>query len=96
MSNLRRYWFKFERLPVPAAVNLGCGVTAHSRDDALALVKERVFGTEKLPPLVEVVDDVDVSSLERKHVLPNLGNLRERGIWFPQGYDRPLEGPNSF
>jgi hypothetical protein len=96
MSGLRQFWFKFERLPVPAAINLGCGVTARSREDALALLRERVFGSDDLPPLVEVVDDVKTAALEPKHVLPNLGNPLERGVWFPQGYEQPLSGPNRF
>lgn len=93
MSSLRHLWFMFERLPVPTAVNLGCGATAHNRADALALIAERVFGTDAVPPIVEVIDNVDVSSLEPNHVLPNLGNPANRGIWFPQGYDEPLKTP---
>jgi hypothetical protein len=89
MTNLRKFWFKFERLPAPTAINLGCGVTAHSREDALALLKERVFGNNPVPPIVEVVEDVTEAALERKHVLPNLGNVEERGVWFPQGYYEP-------
>jgi hypothetical protein len=37
------------------------------------------------------MEDVDLSSLEQKHVLPNLGDVTARGIWFPQGYDKTVE-----
>jgi hypothetical protein len=89
MGNLRQFWFRFEPLPTPTAINLGCGVSAYSRDDALALLRDRVFGGSGGPPLVEVIDDVTRGELDPKHVLPNLGRLDLRGVWFPQGYDEP-------
>jgi hypothetical protein len=91
MADLRRFWFKFERLPTPTAINLGCGVTAYDRDDALNLLQERVFRTNPLPAVVEIIDDVATARLDPKHVLPNLGNPAERGVWFPQGYDAPRD-----
>ncbi len=92
MSDLRRFWFKFERLPAPTPINLGCGVTAYSRDDALALLRDRVFGARGLPPITQVIEDVSTTRLDPKHVLPNLGNPAQRGVWFPQGYDEPRKG----
>ena len=91
MTDLRRFWFRFERFPVPTALNLGCGVTAHNREDAIALLEERVFCDQPMRPIVEVLDDVSLSQLDHKHVRPNLGNHLERGIWFPQGYDKPAD-----
>jgi len=90
MGNLRRFWFRFEQIPTPTPVNLGCGVTAFSREDALALLRERVFGENGTPPLVEIIDDITRTALESKHVAPNIGKLEERGVWFPQGYDEAL------
>jgi hypothetical protein len=89
VSALRQFWFRFEPFPTPTAINLGCGVTAFSREDALALLRERVFGANGSPPLVEVIDDIARTALDPKHVLPNLGKLEQRGVWFPQGYDEP-------
>ncbi|MGY3234875.1 hypothetical protein ACVMAJ_001765 [Bradyrhizobium sp. USDA 4448] len=89
MKELRRFWFKFERLPMPTALNLGCGVTAHDYDDAIKLLREFVFGPNGPPTIVQLVEDVELSALERNHVQPNLGNTEVRGIWFPQGYDVP-------
>ena len=91
MSNLRQFWFRFEPLPKPTAINLGCGVTAFSLEDALALLRERVFGADEIPPLVQIIDDVSREALDQKHVVPNLGKLDQRGIWFPQGYDDPRQ-----
>jgi hypothetical protein len=90
--NLHRYWFKFELTmadPHPPGVLLGCGVTAFSQSDALDLMKERVFTKFPFPPVKSVQEDVDVSTLDRGHVLPNMGNVLKRGIWFPIGYDWP-------
>jgi hypothetical protein len=89
VGDLRQFWFTFEPMPTPAAINLGCGVTAFSREDALALLRERVFGANGVPPVVEVIDDITRTALDQKHVVPNLGKVEERGVWFPQGYDDP-------
>jgi hypothetical protein len=89
---MHRYWFKFELTmadPHPSGVLLGCGVTAYSKDDAIELMKERVFTKFPLPAIKSVQEDVDVSTLDRGHVLPNMGNVLQRGIWFPIGYDWP-------
>jgi hypothetical protein len=82
---LRRYWFTFERFENPTALNLGCGVTAASYDDALALVRDSVFHG-RTPPINDCIEDVDVSRLDANHVLPNVGNVLVHGIWFPLGY----------
>lgn len=86
MSNLRKFWFRFEALPRPTAINLGCGVTADSRDDALQLLREHVFGPNGPPPIVEYIEDVELDQIEQKHARPNIGDPQRRGIWFPQGY----------
>jgi hypothetical protein len=61
---LRRYWFRFDRLPRPTAINLGCEVTAYNYDDAIGQLRERMFGPNDPPPIVESIEDVDLSSLE--------------------------------
>jgi hypothetical protein len=87
MKTLKRYWFSFENLGKPSALNLGCGVTAYGYDDAINLLRERVFAGKELPRIVGCNEDLDVSTLDQKHVLPNIGLVTVRGIWFPQGYD---------
>lgn len=83
---LKRYWFEFEKWPKPTPINFGCGVTAYDYDDAVLLLKERIFGENGPPPIERFTEDVDISTLERNHVQPNLCNVDTRGIWFPQGY----------
>lgn len=75
--------------PHPAGTLLGCGVTAYSREDAIALMKDKVFAEIPFPPIRSEQEDVDVSTLDPGHVLPNMGNVLKRGIWFPLGYDWP-------
>lgn len=83
---LRRYWFEFSPRPdLPIGTRIGCGVTGYDKQDALALLRERVFrGVE--PPVERVVEDVDVSTLDRGHVIPNMSPPSLRGVWFPLGY----------
>ena len=84
---LKRYWFTLERLDDPHPLNLGWGVTAYNYTDATALLHERVFTGRDLPAIVGCIEDVDVSTLDQKHVVPNIGSVSIRGIWFPQGYN---------
>jgi hypothetical protein len=86
MSRLHKFWFRFETLPKSTAINLGCGVTAYSRDDALILLRKYVFGPNGPPPIIEFIEDVDLDQIEQKHARPSIGDTSRRGIWFPQGY----------
>lgn len=52
-------------------LNLGCGVTAYGAQDALRLLQERVI--VDLKNIVQRVEDIDIRTLEEKHVLPNVG-----------------------
>ncbi|MGK3959279.1 hypothetical protein WMF38_40320 [Sorangium sp. So ce118] len=86
---LHRFWFEFtidHPEDLPPGVRMGCGVTAHTVEEATALIRERVFGGAVLPRIHEVVPDIDVSKLDPGHVRPNMGNPVVRGIWFPLGY----------
>lgn len=83
---MHRYWLTWDRSsPVepPIGAGHGCGVTGFDLDDALRLVKDR-FGSAT-PPISSVVEDVDVSTLDAGHVLPNMGVVIYRGVWFPAG-----------
>lgn len=83
MILLKRYWFAFQRFNKPTPLNFGCGVTARDYDDAIWLMQERIFKGNELPRIVECREDVDVSALDARHVLPNIGLVTVRGIWFP-------------
>lgn len=84
MPLLHRYWFSFERIDRMTPLNLGCGVTGFDLNDALAMLKTEIFGGGEIPPIKEFVEDVDVSTLDEKHVLSNIGLVTSRGIWFPK------------
>jgi hypothetical protein len=86
MKSLRKFWFRFEPLPRPTAVNIGCGVTAFDREDAISIIKQLIFGENGPPPILESREDVSLDDIEQNHARPNVGNLEVRGIWFPQGY----------
>jgi len=86
--SLHRYWIKFEQDSKNHVIGtlLGCGVTAHSYEDALEILQDNVFTGKALPPVLSMIEDVDVSNLDPNHVLPNIGNPLRRGIWFPLAY----------
>jgi len=89
---LRRYWFEFDpsQSPAPAAVSeLGCGVTAYDYEDALTLMKENVFGDGDLPPIQNVVEDIDISALDEERVRSKIGIPVFRGVWFPAEPSKP-------
>ena len=73
---LRRFWF-------PATRGFGIGVTACSLEEAQALADEALGRYQPGARFTDVVEDVDVSTLDRGHVLPNLGLVTSPGVWFP-------------
>lgn len=79
---LHRYWYKFGK--GEARVGLGVGVTAYDRPDAERLVQQIVFDGGNVPEIVELIEDVDVSTLDHNHVLPNMFPPSFRGVWFPK------------
>ncbi|MDO8388733.1 MAG: hypothetical protein Q7T13_20335 [Polaromonas sp.] len=84
MTFLQRFWFSFEDLPPYSSLRSGCGVTAYDYDDAVEILKEKVF-SQALPNLA-VIEGVDIHTLDKNHVLPNMGLVTQRGVWFPLGY----------
>ncbi|WP_293312933.1 hypothetical protein [Pedobacter sp. UBA5917] len=83
-----RYWFEFKNYPkVPPGTRMGCGVTAFDYEDALAMLKEKVFNGGNLAHIICTKENIDISTLDANHVLPNIGLANKRGIWFPPGYD---------
>ena len=43
-----------------------------------------------VPRIMDIAEDVEISDLEQRHVLPNIGDMNVRGIWFPKGLDSPM------
>lgn len=79
---LHRYWFEFGHVPY-SFLNLGIGVTAFSASDAMELLKLILFADEPFPTIRGCVTDIDVSTLDRGHIIPNMGDPTIRGVWFP-------------
>jgi hypothetical protein len=94
MTLLTRYWITFTKtVPrLPPGVQHGCGVTAQSEEEALAMVRKLVFRGGSLPPIEAIMTDIDISQLDPGHVVPNMGFANRRGIWFPLGYDKSPHG----
>jgi hypothetical protein len=88
---LHRYWFEFEgsAFELPPGTAFGCGVTAWSEADALRLLQERALPGDAVPEAKRIVENVDVSALDARHVRPNMGVPSLRGVWFPLGYEEP-------
>jgi hypothetical protein len=79
---LHRYWFEFEtRVDYFGA---WFGVTAYNYDDAISVLNKWVFNGKTMPPLKKMAEDVNVESLDAGHVLPNIGVVAVRGIWYPR------------
>ena len=89
---LIRYWFEFNFADSGLHPSLlrGCGVTAYSYDDALRLLSEYVFKGNCLPPIANVIENVDVSTLDTNHILPNMGVCIWRGVWYPNITKDPI------
>lgn len=86
---IKRYWFQFSKSDsefLPIGVSSGCGLSAYNYEDAIELIKERVFSGANLPTIDDVVEEIDISTLDEAHVIPNMGDVTVRGIWFPLGY----------
>ena len=81
---LTRYRLSFKadgRNSIP--LGHSCGVTAYDFVVALKLIKDRPFIGAELPELSVCVVNIDVSTLDENHILPNIGLTHCRGIWFP-------------
>jgi hypothetical protein len=86
-TSLIRFWFVFEsNVSSRAKLIPQVGVTAWTREDAELLVRERLFQLEGLPPILQIIEDVDVSQLDENHVHRNMSPPNLRGVWYPQGY----------
>jgi hypothetical protein len=86
-----RYWIQFEiapdeleTFPEYLLVGRGCGVTASDMKDAKHLLRDRLFRQSPIPTIKVVIENVDVSTLDEFHILPNIGVPVVRGVWYPK------------
>ena len=80
---LHRYWFQFNQTSKPSILNTGCGITAHSEEDARQLLRDLVFPVFGDRDIASVIEDVDLDALDQGHVIPNMTSPFPRGVWFP-------------
>lgn len=85
---LNRYWIRFQPGSSRSAPRPGCGVTAYSYEDALEILRTTIFSGDEMPVIEQVIEGVDISQLDQKHVIPNMDAPIWRGIWYPKGYAR--------
>jgi hypothetical protein len=91
---LHRYWLVGS--PQQPYGPSGLGVTAYSVADALALLRQvlpPLLGRSLSPWMgwtderlrsAQVIADIDVSLLDKGHIIPNMGLVIDRGVWWPK------------
>ena len=75
----RTFWLTFPSQP---DAPIGMGVTARSIEDAFVLLEQHGFDLHRRGP-VTVRENVTVADLDQQHVVPNMGPIVFRGIWYP-------------
>lgn len=84
---LTRYWIEFDIQQdafYPSWLSKGCGVTAYSYLDAVQILRDQVFKDKPVPAIRTIIENVDISTLDTSHVLPNMGMPVRRGVWYPK------------
>jgi hypothetical protein len=91
MNNLyKRFWFEFDidsAFNFPPGIGIGCGITAFDYDDAIKMMREKIFSEIKMPVIRREIENIDIRTLDQGKVIPNMKPPNQRGIWFPLGYD---------
>ena len=85
---MKRFWFEFKfdnMFTIPPGLSLGCGVTALNLDDARNIIKDKIFHGSEIPEIKTQIENIDVSTLDPGHILPNMLPPDKRGVWFPIG-----------
>jgi hypothetical protein len=87
---MKIFWIKLvwnNLSDVPAGAKIGIGVTAESPTEAIRLVSFLMFSNKKIPYEYLIAEIPSIQELDQKHVIPNMGNILIKGIWFPLGYE---------
>ncbi len=84
---LIRYWFIVFPQNKYGARNIG--VTASTSTEAMQLILNTFnkIGWTNISEMeitnAEIVENINIELLDAKHVLPNLGIVNFKGVWFP-------------
>ncbi|HEX7846390.1 MAG TPA: hypothetical protein VF476_11375 [Chitinophagaceae bacterium] len=86
-SLLKRYWFII--YPEDKFGPRNIGATAFSINEAKNLVFETLRKlawshiTINVLDNAEVIEEIDIQLLDQGHVIPNMGPVNFKGVWFP-------------
>lgn len=61
----------------------GFGVTAFSREDAFDLLNTLGHSFKPDDPQVCITEGIRIEDLDQEHIVPNVGPLAFRGVWYP-------------
>lgn len=84
---MKRYWFILYPDDPYCAGNIG--VTANSKAEAINLAIESLGKMrlsnyiENLNEHTECIENIDVRLLDQNHVIPNMGVVVWKGVWWP-------------
>ncbi len=76
-ESLTPYWFKTKN-------ELGFGITAFSEEDAKVLLTDAATTIGKDYEVLEIIPNVDIRTLDQNQVIPTMGSLNVRGVWYPR------------
>lgn len=87
-----RYWFEFNESEdvYLLGLQLGCGVTAFNKEDAMKIIGELIFKHKKIPTIKKCIENVDIRELDQGHIMPNMWAPNYRGIWYPIGFHKNI------
>jgi len=74
---LTAYWFELD------SYFKQIGVTAYSIEDAKKLINDSAFTKQELPRIIKITENIQFKDLDQNHVVPNIGPIAERGVWYP-------------
>ena len=78
---LTKYWFEFDT--ADSLLRYGIGITAYSYEDAINIMQAELFKNQSMLAIKTYIEDFDVRTLDANHILPNIGPVNIRGIWYP-------------
>ncbi len=61
----------------------GLGVTAWSVEDAIQLLRSHRFDIPDDLNEIQIQENVTFADLDRNNVIPNMGPMIMRGVWYP-------------
>ncbi len=86
---LKTFWITF---PKDSNLPFGLGVTAISEADAFELAEKQGITWHKDASEIHIQKNVKISDLDQSNIVPNIGPLQFRGVWYPCqniGYGAP-------